>query len=161
MPQSANQVATDTFVLERTYPRPVDRVWKLLANADAKRRWFFESDGTTIDAFEMDFRVGGKEKAQYSFRKGTPVDGLPFVNESIFFDIVPDERIVMAQSMSINGRIISAALVTFEVAQSGGGTALKLIHQGVFLEGSGGPEMRKHGWKVLLDKLDSALAGAA
>jgi len=161
MPAQPNAAVTDTFVLERTYPRPVERVWKLLANADAKRRWFFEDDGTTIDAFEMDFRVGGKESARYSFRKGTPVDDLPFVNESIYFDIVPDERIVMAQTMSISGRIISAALVTFEVAQSAGGTSLKLIHQGVFFEGSGGPEMRKHGWKVLLDKLDAALASLA
>ncbi|MEO7521100.1 MAG: SRPBCC domain-containing protein [Gemmatimonas sp.] len=145
-----------TFVLERAFNQPVARVFSLLAKTTSKRRWLLEDDGTTIDSFEMDFRVGGTETARYSIRKGSPVDGLPFVNEGTYLDIVPDRRVVMAFSMSIGGRRISVTLITFDLVPSGAGTTLTLIHQGLYFESSGGPEMRELGWNTLMDRLVNA-----
>jgi uncharacterized protein YndB with AHSA1/START domain len=147
-----------TFLLHRSFSQPPSRVFALLSQPEAKRRWFLdEADtGTTVDHFAMDFRVGGTEVARYSIRKGSPVDGLPFVNEGTFLDIVPDQRVVSAFAMSIAGRCISVTLVTFDLEPAGNGTALTLTHQGVFFEGSDGPERREHGWKSLLDRLESA-----
>ncbi|MEO7458188.1 MAG: SRPBCC family protein [Gemmatimonadaceae bacterium] len=148
-----------TFVLERTFPAAVARVFSLLSDPARKRRWFLEDDGTTIDQFDMDFRVGGAERMRYSIQKGSPVDGMPFINEGTYLDIVPGQRVVMAFTMSIGGRRISSTQVTFVLAPSNEGTALTVIHQGVFFEGSGGPKMREQGWEVLMDKL--AAQGAA
>ncbi|MEO7521749.1 MAG: SRPBCC family protein [Gemmatimonas sp.] len=142
-----------TFVLERAFQQPVARVFSLLSNPASKKRWLLEDAGTTVDSFEMDFRVGGTETACYSIRKGSPVDGLPFVNDGTYFDIVPDRRVVMAFSMSIGGRRISVTLVTYDLVPSGEGTKLTLIHQGLFFDGSDGAVMRENGWKSLMDKL--------
>jgi uncharacterized protein YndB with AHSA1/START domain len=45
------------------------------------------------------------------------------------------------------------SLATIELAAVEGGTELTLTHQGVYLEGADGPEMRKGGWEHLLGKL--------
>jgi hypothetical protein len=39
------------------------------------------------------------------------------------------------------------------------GTDLILTHQGTYLEGADGPEMRKGGWEHLLGKLEAELGG--
>jgi uncharacterized protein YndB with AHSA1/START domain len=145
-----------TFVLERSFPHAPDRIFALLATPNAKRRWFLEDPGTTIDHFEMDFRVGGTELARYSYHNGSPVDGLPFTNEGTFFDIVPDRRVVTAFSMSLAGRRISVTLVTFDLRPVEAGTALTVIHQGVFFEGADGPRLRELGWIKLVDRLEAA-----
>jgi len=155
MPDAAEHA---TFVLERHYPRGVERVWELLSNPRAKRQWYLEGEGMTIHSYDMDFVVGGWERARYSFQKGTPVDGLPFANDGVLLDIVTGERIVQAFTMSIANRIISATMVTFELTADGRGSTLTLTHQGVFFPGSDGPEMREHGWNALLDRLGAAVS---
>ncbi len=59
--------------------------------------------------------------------------------------------------MSLGTQRISAALITYEVQAAGDGSTLTFTHQGAFLENSGGPEMREHGWRVLLDSLGREL----
>jgi uncharacterized protein YndB with AHSA1/START domain len=55
--------------------------------------------------------------------------------------------------MSMDGRPFSVSLATIELLPSDTGTDLILTHQGVYLEGADGPEMRKGGWEFLLNKL--------
>ncbi len=159
MSDTTAPAAPHTFTLERRYPHSAERVFTLLADPEKKRRWMFDDEGTTIDAFEMDFRVGGTERVHYSISKGSPVDGLLFVNEGMYLDIVPNRRVVLAFYMSIAGRRISASQVTFEIAGSDTGSTLTFLHQAVFFEGADGPDMRQHGWNVLLDRIGAALAG--
>ena len=47
---------------------------------------------------------------------------------------------------------------TFELFEDAEGTKLVLTHQACFYDGSGGPEMRKVGWRLLLDRLGQAMA---
>ncbi len=150
-----------TFTVERTFTQPAARVFRLLSLPERKRRWLLEDDGTEIGRFEMDFRVGGREIGEYTIQKGSPVDGMPFVNDGVFFEIVPDQRVVMATSMAIGGRRISVALITFELAPRGTGTHLTITHQAVFLQGADGPRMREQGWIHLMDRLAAALDAEA
>ena len=48
-----------TFVIERTYPAPVEAVWRALSDNDAREQWF--SAGPAFEAREKshEFRVGG------------------------------------------------------------------------------------------------------
>jgi uncharacterized protein YndB with AHSA1/START domain len=64
---------------------------------------------------------------------------------------------MMTTAMAIEGKPVSAAVITFELLPAESGTDLICTHQGAFLEGSGGPEMREAGWKFLLDKLGKVL----
>ena len=154
-------VVHDTFTLERAYPFSVERVFAFLADPLKKRRWFNASDSHSIEAFDMDFREGGAERTVYRLNEKTPRPGAAATNEARYEDIVKDVRIVMSSSMLLDGRRISTSLVTFELFEYRGSTHLILTHQGVFYEGSDGPDMRKMGWRILLDRLADAIAETA
>ena len=49
----------NTFVIERSFPKPPEEVFSAFANAASKRRWFAESDRHDIEEYTLDFRVGG------------------------------------------------------------------------------------------------------
>ncbi len=147
-----------TFVIERSYPATPERVFNAFADPTQKRRWFVESRGHDIEHYEMNFEVGGKEQAHFRFKEGTPVSGLLCINDTIYQDIVPGRRLVFASSMSIGDKFVSASLCTFEFLPSPQGTDLIFTHQGAFLEGAGGPEMREAGWHTLLERLAKDLS---
>ncbi|HLK20254.1 MAG TPA: SRPBCC family protein [Bryobacteraceae bacterium] len=148
-----------TFVIERTYPAKPERVFDAFADSKKKQRWFVESDHNEVEHFEQDFRAGGKEQARFRFiQKGTPVTGMTCINDTVYQDIVQNRRIVLASTMNIGGRCISASLVTFEFLPAAKGTDLICTHQGAFFEGSDGPKMRQEGWETLLDQLSKEFA---
>ncbi len=151
----------DTFVLERNYPVSPDRLFAAFADPAKKRHWFIESHGNQVDHYEMDFRIGGKEQARFRFKPGSPVAGKTCINETIYLDIIPNQRLVFASAMNIGGSPISAALVTAEFLPSPAGTDLVLTHQGAFFPGADGPEMRKGGWQKLLELLTTEFPAAA
>ena len=45
-----------TFVIERTYPAPVEAVWHALSDNDARDQWF--SAGSAFDAREIEDGLG-------------------------------------------------------------------------------------------------------
>lgn len=150
-------VTHNTFVIERTYPAAPDRVFSFLSDPARKRRWYAAS-GYGQGSFEMDFREGGAETSSSTMGDDTPFPGVVLANAGTYQDIVPDVRVVLATSMTMGGRRISTTLITFELFPKDGGTELRLTHQGCFYEGSGGPERREDGWRVLLDRLGQAMA---
>jgi uncharacterized protein YndB with AHSA1/START domain len=156
MPQST--VVHNTFVIERSYSKSPEVVFAAFADQDKKRRWFAEGHHHDVEEFTMDFRVGGAEVSRYRMKEGTPFPGVALSTDGSFEDIVPNQRIVIASNMSLGERRISASLVTLEFVPNGKGTDLICTHQGVFFEGSGGPEMREAGWQTLFDKLEKDLA---
>ncbi|MEO8623973.1 MAG: SRPBCC family protein [bacterium] len=148
----------DTFVIQRTYPAPTERVFRAFADARKKRRWFVEGEGHDVELFEMDFRVGGSERFQYRFKKGTPFEGIAVANEGTYHDIVPDRRIVFTSTMRLGDKRISSALVTVELMPADAGTDVVCTHQAAYFEGADGPQIRLLGWRSLFDTLANALA---
>jgi uncharacterized protein YndB with AHSA1/START domain len=145
-------VIHSTFVVERSYPQPPDRVFAAFSHPARKRRWYAEGDHE-IQEFEMEFRVGGGERLRYRFKEGHPIAGSEIANESGYQDIVPDKRIVLTTKMSLNGKPILITLVTLEFLCSGPGTDLVLTNQGTFIDWPDGPQMIEHGWRALLERL--------
>src|ERR1700761_7265294 len=112
----------NTFVIERTYPVSPAKVFAAFADPAKKRRWYAESSTNTVEGFEMDFRVGGVERSAYRLGPKTPFPGLEMVNDGAYYDIVPDERVVVGTGMSFGGRRISVSLITFEFRATDAGT---------------------------------------
>lgn len=145
-----------TFVIERSYPATSRRVFAALSDPAKKRRWFRESDDGASVEFEMDFRVGGRERSSFQISRG-PYDGVICTNETTYQDIVPDRRIVLAYTMAMGERRFSASLATFELVPEQAGTKLIFTEQAAFFEGADTPEMRKGGWEELLERLGREL----
>lgn len=147
----------NTFVAERSYSQSPERVFAAFAQPERKRQWYAEGDHD-IHEFEMDFKVGGGERFRYKFRPGHPIAGSEILNEASYYDIVEDERIVMATKMSLNGKPIVMALVTIELVRSASGTDLVLTNQGTFVDWEAGPQMIEAGWRSLLERLEGYLS---
>lgn len=146
-------VIHSTFVLERSYPKVPRGVFSAFADPGKKRRWFAESESHDVEEFELDFRVGGAERARYRFKEGTPFPGVTLIHEGSYLDIVADQRVVISSTMTFGDKRISASLVTLELLPTDKGTDLVCTHQGAFFEGADGPQIREAGWRKLLEKL--------
>jgi uncharacterized protein YndB with AHSA1/START domain len=140
-----------TFVIERDYDAPPQRVFAAWADERAKRQWF----GPGSEESELDFREGGREH----FRAAA--GGATYTYDARYEDIVPDERIVFTYTMHRDDTRLSVSVTTVELAAAAGGTHLRYTEQGVFLDGEDKPELREHGTRELLDKLAAALTSGA
>jgi len=141
-----------TFSIERTYDSPPARVFKAFADPAIKRRWFAEGEGWQVEEFTVDFKVGGYERSRFRFQGGAPIR-----NDTSYHDIVPNERIILAYTMTIGDNRISSSLATFEFKQAGGGTQVVFTEQGAFLDGLDTAGPREAGWRDLLEALGKAL----
>jgi uncharacterized protein YndB with AHSA1/START domain len=146
-------VLHSTFTLERTYDATPARVFGAWAAPTRKRRWFAEGEGWEIEEFTADFKVGGYERSRFRFKGSAPIR-----NDTTYHDIVANERIILAYTMTIGENRISASLATIEFKpEGGGGTKLVFTEQGAFLDGHDKPESREGGWRELLDALGRAV----
>ena len=157
-------VVHSTFAIERNYAAPPSRVFAAFANEATKRRWFVEGKELELGEFTFEFRVGGRERSRFRFKggpPGAPAAGTQIQNDTTYQDILPNERIVFAYTMTIGEKRISASLATIELAPAGEGTTLRYTEQAAFFDGGDGAAMRQEGWTSLLGKLEDELRKAS
>ena len=105
-----------TFVLEREYPVPVDRVWAAFADPEIKRKWFGSDEFVYVERTD-DFRVGG-----VSIDDGRHGDGGPLSQyRATYTDITPNERIVYTYDMWLDGVHASTSIATIVFAPTDDG----------------------------------------
>lgn len=147
------RVIHKSFTIERTYPTTAARVFRAHSDAKKKRRWFAEGEGFHVDSYTLDFQVGGFERSRFRFG-----DGPPMTYDAVFLDIVPDERIVIAYSMTIGGAPMSSSLATVELVAEEAGTRLLFTEHTAFVDGTDGSAARREGSIALLEALAKELA---
>lgn len=143
-----------SFTIDRTYPFPPAKIFAALADPALKARWFVGPLGWIELERRMDFRVGGEETVQ-----GRHAAGMVSLFTARYHDIIPDERIIYAYDMHIDGTYLSASLATIELTPDGAGARLRFTEQGAYLDGSDGNESRREGTAGLLDRLGDFLKG--
>ena len=141
-----------TFSLERTYDAAPARVYAAFATLEGRAAWFAGGDGYTLVERIFDFREGGHERATGRWESGT-VSRF----DAIYFDIVPEARIVYAYEMHLDDTKISVSLATIEFKPAGAGTRLLLTETGAFLDGYDDAGSREHGTNFLMDRLGASL----
>ncbi|HWC19137.1 MAG TPA: SRPBCC family protein, partial [Terriglobales bacterium] len=139
-------VTHSTFVIERSYPAAVNRVFAAFSDPAKKRCWFAEGEELAPEEFQMDFRVAGRERVRFCSKDGK----LTFTNDTLYLDIAPDMHIVFAYTMSVGDQRISSSQATVEFLAAQKGTNLIFTDQGAYFKGADGPQIRQDGWTKLL-----------
>lgn len=142
-----------SFTIERTYPTTASRVFRAHSDPQKKRRWFAEGEGFVVDNYTLDFQVGGFERCRFRFG----ADGPPMTFDGVYLDIVPNERIVLAYSMTIAGAAMSSSLSTIELVLATSSTILRFTEHTAFVDGNDGSAGRREGSLGLLEALAKEL----
>jgi uncharacterized protein YndB with AHSA1/START domain len=148
---SDRSVTHATFTLERTYPVSPDRVFDAWADPQVKTRWFA---GNPED-YELDFRPGGIE------RNGGTHEGKHITWESLYREIVTNERIVYTSILAENDTLATVSLTTVEFVPEGESTRLVLVEAGAYLDDREQPAWREQGTGDWLDALGKELTSPA
>jgi uncharacterized protein YndB with AHSA1/START domain len=159
MSSHARSIKHGSFVIERYFNYDIAALYRAWTDPSAKARWFNgPSDKWTEVLREMDVRVGGRERAIGKF-----ADGSESRFEALYFDVVPDRRLVYTYDMYWQGKKISVSLASVEFVLQGKdgsrGTKLIVTEQHAFLDGYEDAGNRERGTLGLMDNLDVALGG--
>jgi uncharacterized protein YndB with AHSA1/START domain len=144
-----------TFTIERSYPATPARVFAAFADPEAKAIWADSPEvGPADGESEFDFKVGGHER----FCVTALPDGPVFRYDALYYDIVPDQRIIYCYEMYSGDARLSVSVATIDLVKASDGTRLTYTEQGVFLDGLDVPAMRKEGTEEMLDGLVTYLS---
>jgi uncharacterized protein YndB with AHSA1/START domain len=122
-----------TFFLERVYDATPARVFHAFTDPAARLRWFFKADSWSIHAHTGgELAIGARESSRFS----PPGASVVITNDSIYLDVVENERVIFAYAMTINDAPLSSSLATVEFRPEGRGTRLVFTEQGAYLDGN-------------------------
>jgi uncharacterized protein YndB with AHSA1/START domain len=156
MTSAARSIKHHSFVVERRLDHDPAVVFRAWTDPGAKARWFNgPPDKWQEQVRLMDVRVGGRDQLVGRF-----VDGSESRFEAVYFDIVPDRRLVYSYEMHWLGKKISVSLAAIEFVAAGRGTKLIVTEHGAFLDGYEDGASRERGTQTLLDNLERSLGGA-
>lgn len=145
------------LVVSRHFAAQRALVFQAWSTAEHIKRWF-SPEGFTVPEAEVDFRPGGV----FAVCMRSP-DGKDFWSRGTFLEVAPNERLVLADSVSDGGspKFDVRTTVTFE--DEGAGTRMTVhqvydLHDEAFRAAiEGAPE----GWRTTLDKLEREVARIA
>ena len=105
----------ESFVIERTYNAPVNKVWKAITDRDLMQQWYFNIAAFKPEVgFEFTFDGGSKEKTYTHLCK--------------VLEVVPNKKLSYSwRYKDYEGY----SVVTFELFDEGEKTRLKLTHTGL------------------------------
>ena len=150
-------VTHSTFVIERSYPAPAERVFAFFADPAKKRRWLGgEEEGFEIESFAPNFQVDSFERWTFRFKGGELIK-----NDICYQDIVPCRRIVFVYTMTFGGKRVSSSQTTVEFVPTANGTNLVHSEQGAFFDGVDSAQGREEGTRGLLEQLAKELESAS
>jgi uncharacterized protein YndB with AHSA1/START domain len=149
---STHKVDHASFTLDRHYDAPLALLYGAFADEKAKSRWFGGGAEWDMQSRKFDFRVGGHESLSGKWKSG-----MVSTFDAYYHDIVPEQRIVYAYHMHIDGKLISVSLATILFAVDGDGSKLIITEQGAFLDGYDDAGSREKGTRGLLERIADSL----
>jgi uncharacterized protein YndB with AHSA1/START domain len=140
-----------SFTVERKWKAAPAKAFAAWADPALKQQWFGSPDPANPKHI-FDFKVGGRE-----YTEGPGPGGAEFRYDVRYYDIVPDNRIVYAYDMHMDGERISVSVATIEFRPDGAGTHLVLTEHGAFLDGLDTVDQRRAGTEFVIDQLGAWL----
>jgi uncharacterized protein YndB with AHSA1/START domain len=105
----------ESFVIERTYNAPIEKVWKALTDKQQMKQWYFDiAEFKPEVGFEFTFTGGSEEKTYMHLCK--------------VLEVIPNKKLSYSwRYKDYEGN----SVVMFELFDEGGKTRLKLTHAGL------------------------------
>ncbi len=141
-------LAQETIILERTYKASPARAFEAWRDPKARERWSKPSDGTGLVYEQADFRVGGEDISRCG-----PKDDMRFLARVRYLEIIPDQRIVVAETVAESGAVSAASLIFIDFEAVGQTTRLTVTMHVSGLDGADMIEGYRQGWAPTLDRL--------
>lgn len=152
MPTSPSSSVTHaTHLVERVFDATPAQVFAAWAEPAMKARWSIGAPEWSPE-HQLDFRVGGSE-----YYRGEQPDGPTHEIAATFLDIVPDERIVYAYDVSLDGERILVSLATIALSPVEAGTRLVFTEQSAVFEDDADTTMFHRHMVNVLGSLDREL----
>jgi uncharacterized protein YndB with AHSA1/START domain len=131
-----------SFVIERTYNAPVEKVWNALTDKDQMKEWYFKLDEFRPEpGFEFSFAGQGHKGEKY-------------IHLCKVLEVVKHKRLSYSWTYK---DYPGYSVVTFELFSEGGNTRLVLTHAGLetFVQDNAdfARESFAAGWTELIGKL--------
>jgi len=149
---STHKVDHASFTLDRHYEAPVALLYQAFSDQKAKSRWFGGGSEWHMESRKFDFRVGGHEHLSGKWK-----NGMVSTFDATYHDIVPEQRIVYAYKMHLDGKLISISLATVLFAVDGAGSKLTITEQGAFVDGYEDKGSREQGTRGLMERIADSL----
>ncbi|MGD0851926.1 MAG: SRPBCC family protein [Acidimicrobiales bacterium] len=145
-------VTCSTFTINRTLAALPDQVFAAFADVNLKTRMLAPSEdegiGESSAHAEFDFRIGGRERFEF-----VEEDGRKMLYDALYYDIVPNRRIVYSYEMYADGSRISVSVASIEMLEAAAATTLIWTEQGAFLDGLDTSELREGGTSWMIDNM--------
>lgn len=145
-------IVEGTVDLTRDFNCPAGTVFSAWAEESAQRIWGDPGEGWAMSFDRFRFAVGQSDVCRFG-----PVGGQEYVNENRYLIIEPAKRIVYATSIASEGRVSFAGTVAISFDPMAGGTRMRLVEQGIYLDGQDDVEGHRSGWQGMLNALGAYL----
>lgn len=146
-------IETGTNTFDRTFGISTDRLWHLLTDATQREAWGAPSDDHVLVVDAADVREGGQD-----IHRCGPKEDPEFVVETRWYRLDQPTLACFTETILFGGMRIGSSLVSYNLAETEGGTALQIIVQTASF---GGPDVLAEvaeGWGSALDRLDRLAA---
>lgn len=145
-----------TVDLTKEFARPVDAVFSAWSTEDAQRTWSDPGEGWEFRFERFRFAVGDTDVCRFGL-----VRGRQYINESRYLEIEAGRRIVFSTSLVGDARLIFAGTVAVTFEPAGEGTRVRLVEQGLYLDGQDDVAGHRSGWENSLASLARYVRGSA
>jgi len=145
-------VTCSTFTIERTLAAQPSQVFAAFADVNLKTRMLAPAEDAEVGEAsahtEFDFRIGGRERFEF-----VEEDGRKMKYDALYYDIVPNQRLVYSYEMYSDGARISVSVASIELFEMATSTTLIWTEQGAFLDGLDTSDLREGGTSWMIDNM--------
>ena len=145
-----------TVDLTKDFAHPVQTVFAAWSREEAQKTWGKPGPGWHMSLERFSFKTGESDVWRFG-----PDGSADYFNENRYLAIEPGKRIVYDTSLRKEDKLTFAGTVVVIFEEANGGTRLRLVEQGLYLDGQDSVDEHRAGWEGMLNAFGAYLNGVA